>query len=70
MSATTGAIGSAVPQQRGGVLQTLRDSRVVAKRNLRRMTRIPNPVGPCWVGFTSPSTQVSGLAWALEGGAL
>ena len=44
MSATTGAIGSAIPQQRGGVLQTLRDSRVVAKRNLRRMTRIPEIV--------------------------
>jgi ABC-2 type transport system permease protein len=44
MTATTGAIGSAVPTQHGGVLQILRDSWVVAKRNLRRMTRIPEIV--------------------------
>ena len=44
MAVTTGAIGSAVPTQRSGVLQSLRDSRVVAKRNLRRMTRIPEIV--------------------------
>ena len=44
MTATTGAIGRAVPLQRGGVLQILRDSWVVAKRNLRRMTRIPEIV--------------------------
>ncbi|MEZ0091208.1 ABC transporter permease [Streptacidiphilus sp. EB129] len=44
MTATTGAIGSAVPVQRGGALQSLRDSWVVAKRNLRRMTRIPEIV--------------------------
>jgi ABC-2 type transport system permease protein len=44
MAAATGAIGAAVPGQRSGVLQTLRDSWVVAKRNLRRMTRIPEIV--------------------------
>jgi len=44
MAAATGAIGAAAPGQRGGVLQTLRDSWVVAKRNLRRMTRIPEIV--------------------------
>jgi ABC-2 type transport system permease protein len=41
---TSGAIGANVPVQRGGALQVLRDSRVVAKRNLRRMTRIPEIV--------------------------
>ena len=44
MAVATGAIGAAVPTQHGGVLQTLRDSWVVAKRNLRRMTRIPEIV--------------------------
>ena len=43
-TASTGAIGANVPVQRGGVLQVLRDSWVVAKRNLRRMTRIPEIV--------------------------
>jgi len=41
---TTGAIGANVPVQRHGALQVLRDSWVVAKRNLRRMTRIPEIV--------------------------
>ena len=41
---TTGAIGAAVPLQHGGPVQALRDSWVVAKRNLRRMTRIPEIV--------------------------
>ncbi|QMU75109.1 ABC transporter permease [Streptacidiphilus sp. PB12-B1b] len=44
MTATTGAIGAAVPTQHTGALQSLRDSWVVAKRNLRRMTRIPEIV--------------------------
>ena len=44
MSAVTGAIGGVVPRQRKGALQSLRDSWVVAKRNLRRMTRIPEIV--------------------------
>ena len=43
-AATTGAIGSLAPKHRGGAVQSLRDSRVVAKRNLRRMTRIPEIV--------------------------
>jgi ABC-2 type transport system permease protein len=43
-STTTGAIGAGVPVQRGGAGQVLRDSWVVAKRNLRRMTRIPEIV--------------------------
>lgn len=44
MAVTTGAIGGAVPIQHSGILQSLRDSWVVAKRNLRRMTRIPEIV--------------------------
>lgn len=41
---TEHAIGGAVPKQRHGVAATLHDSWVVAKRNLRRMTRIPEIV--------------------------
>ncbi|MFJ6212710.1 ABC transporter permease [Streptomyces sp. NPDC092296] len=45
MAATTPtAIGHEIPQPRGGVVQILRDSWVVARRNLRRMTRIPEIV--------------------------
>jgi ABC transporter DrrB family efflux protein len=43
-TATEHAIGGAVPQQRHGVAATMHDSWVVAKRNLRRMTRIPEIV--------------------------
>jgi len=43
-TATEHAIGAAVPRQRHGVAATLHDSWVVAKRNLRRMTRIPEIV--------------------------
>ncbi|GAA0680924.1 ABC transporter permease [Kitasatospora atroaurantiaca] len=43
-TATEHAIGAAVPRQRYGVAATLHDSWVVAKRNLRRMTRIPEIV--------------------------
>lgn len=43
-SATEHAIGGAVPKQRRGVAAMLHDSWVVAKRNLRRMTRIPEIV--------------------------
>ncbi|WP_406202563.1 ABC transporter permease [Kitasatospora sp. NBC_01560] len=43
-TATEHAIGGAVPQQRRGAAATLHDSWVVAKRNLRRMTRIPEIV--------------------------
>ncbi|GHH67105.1 ABC transporter permease [Kitasatospora indigofera] len=41
---TEHAIGGAVPKQRHGVAATMHDSWVVAKRNLRRMTRIPEIV--------------------------
>ncbi|MER7705015.1 ABC transporter permease [Kitasatospora sp. NPDC097605] len=43
-TATEHAIGGAVPQQRRGTAAVLHDSWVVAKRNLRRMTRIPEIV--------------------------
>lgn len=44
-STTTGhAIGGAVPRQRHGLAAMLHDSWVVAKRNLRRMSRIPEIV--------------------------
>ncbi len=43
MSAVTDVVRRPVgaPRSRGGVTQAVRDSYVVAKRNLRRMTRIP-----------------------------
>ncbi|WP_055590684.1 ABC transporter permease [Peterkaempfera griseoplana] len=40
-STTAGAIGTVAPGQRTGLLQAARDSWVVARRNVRRMTRIP-----------------------------
>ncbi|WP_051966720.1 ABC transporter permease [Kitasatospora mediocidica] len=43
-TATDHAIGGAVPRQRHGIAAMLHDSWVVAKRNLRRMTRIPEIV--------------------------
>ena len=45
MSATTEvAVRTAAPRPRGGVVQSIHDSWVIAKRNLRRMTRIPEIV--------------------------
>ncbi|MDH6579043.1 ABC-2 type transport system permease protein [Kitasatospora sp. MAP5-34] len=43
-TATEHAIGAAVPRQRHGISAMAHDSWVVAKRNLRRMTRIPEIV--------------------------
>ncbi|MGW2248975.1 ABC transporter permease [Kitasatospora sp. NPDC001660] len=43
-TATEHAIGAAMPRQRRGLSATLHDSWVVAKRNLRRMSRIPEIV--------------------------
>ncbi|WP_431680178.1 ABC transporter permease [Kitasatospora sp. KL5] len=43
-TATEHAIGHAVPRQRTGVAAILHDSWVVARRNLRRMLRIPEIV--------------------------
>jgi ABC transporter DrrB family efflux protein len=38
------AVRTAAPRARGGIIQSVHDSWVVAKRNLRRMTRIPEIV--------------------------
>lgn len=44
MSAVTQSVRTAAPKPRGGLEQSLHDSWVVTKRNLRRMTRIPEIV--------------------------
>ncbi|GAA3119198.1 ABC transporter permease [Streptomyces rectiviolaceus] len=44
MSATTEAVRTVAPRPRGGVVQSFNDSLVVAKRNLIRMTRIPEMI--------------------------
>jgi ABC-2 type transport system permease protein len=41
---TIGAIGQEIPKPHGGPVQVLHDAWVIAKRNLRRMTRIPEIV--------------------------
>lgn len=51
MSAVTDAARGAAPARVRG--QSVRDSLVVAKRNLIRMSRIPNPVRPCRSGSIS-----------------
>lgn len=57
MSAVTQASPKALaPQPRGGAVQSVRDSLVVAKRNLIRMLRIPNHVRS--VGFQSNSLRI------------
>ncbi|MFF7632533.1 ABC transporter permease [Kitasatospora sp. NPDC008050] len=43
-TATEHAIGGAVPRQRHGIAAVLHDSWVIARRNLRRMSRIPEIV--------------------------
>ncbi|MFG3252488.1 hypothetical protein [Streptomyces sp. NPDC048172] len=56
MSATTQAApATAAPKGRGGVMQSVRDSLVVARRNLIRMTRIPDRVRPYRLGSISAS---------------
>ncbi|MEU0985437.1 ABC transporter permease [Streptomyces sp. NPDC005953] len=44
MTTTTEAANLAAPQPRGGIVQSVRDSLVVARRNLIRMTRIPEVI--------------------------
>lgn len=44
MSAITQAESLAAPRPRGGIVQSVNDSLVVAKRNLIRMTRIPEMI--------------------------
>ena len=52
MSAVTDTVQVAAPANPVG--QSIRDSLVVAKRNLIRMSRIPDPVRSCWPGSISP----------------
>ncbi|WP_328670087.1 ABC transporter permease [Streptomyces sp. NBC_00322] len=44
MTTATEAVKLAAPKPRGGVVQSINDSLVVAKRNLIRMTRIPEMI--------------------------
>lgn len=44
MTTTTQAVKPAAPRPRGGIVQSVNDSLVVAKRNLIRMTRIPEMI--------------------------
>lgn len=63
MSSVTGIVTkpTAGPRPAGGIGQSVRDSLVVAKRNLIRMSRIPNPVGApslsCTLAPTPPDQQ-------------
>ncbi|MEU0816243.1 integral membrane transport protein [Streptomyces mirabilis] len=52
MSAVTDAVPATAPQ--GAVVQSVRDSLVIAQRNVIRMTRIPNPVRSSQSGSISP----------------
>ncbi|MCM2389256.1 ABC transporter permease [Streptomyces albipurpureus] len=44
MTTTTEAVNLTAPLPRGGIVQSVRDSLVIAKRNLLRMTRIPEVI--------------------------
>ncbi|MFD7002452.1 integral membrane transport protein [Streptomyces mirabilis] len=55
MSAVTESVPAAAPQ--GAVVQSVRDSLVIARRNVIRMTRIPNPVRSSQSGSISPRIQ-------------
>jgi hypothetical protein len=48
------AVSTAAPAPRSAVTQSVRDSLVVARRNLIRMLRIPDLVRSCWSGLISP----------------
>ncbi|MBO1413542.1 ABC transporter permease [Streptomyces sp. FH025] len=56
--------GRAIPRPRGGVVQMARDSWVVAQRNLRRMTRIPEIV---ILGLLQPVMFVLLFSYVLGG---
>ncbi|MCX5177308.1 hypothetical protein [Streptomyces virginiae] len=47
----------AAPRPRGGVVQSVNDSLVIAKRNVIRLSRIPNPLRPVGFQFNSLCTQ-------------
>lgn len=55
MSTTTGIVTKPTtgPRPAGGIGQSVRDSLVVAKRNLIRMSRIPDRVRSSQLGSTS-----------------
>ncbi|MFF1467027.1 integral membrane transport protein [Streptomyces mirabilis] len=55
MSAVTDAVLATAPQ--GTVVQSVRDSLVIARRNVIRMTRIPNPVRSSQSGSISPRVR-------------
>jgi hypothetical protein len=55
VSAVTDAVRVAAPSN--PVIQSVRDSLVVAKRNLIRMSRIPNPVRAYRSDCTSPRNR-------------
>ncbi|MFE7313845.1 hypothetical protein ACFU7T_12160 [Streptomyces sp. NPDC057555] len=62
MSAVGQAAGEAParnPRPRGGLARSVRDSLVIAQRNLIRMLRIPNRVRPSQLGFTSGIRQLN-----------
>ncbi|WP_411141310.1 hypothetical protein [Streptomyces sp. x-80] len=53
MTTVTDAAQVRAPQPPGRTGRSVRDSLVVAQRNLIRMKRIPNRVRPSQLGFTS-----------------
>ncbi|MCZ1001770.1 integral membrane transport protein [Streptomyces mirabilis] len=55
MSAVTDAVPVTAPQ--GTVVQSVRDSLVIARRHVIRMTRIPNPVRSSRSGSISPRVR-------------
>ncbi|MFG2558369.1 hypothetical protein [Streptomyces sp. NPDC048496] len=61
MTATTATTDTphlaATPRAGGGIGGSVRDSLVVAKRNLIRMTRIPNPVRQGGFQFNSAGSH-------------
>ncbi|MFD9267651.1 hypothetical protein ACFWB1_24325 [Streptomyces goshikiensis] len=52
----------AAPRPRGGVVQSVNDSLVMAKRNLIRMSRIPNPVRGDSIRSESPGSGKERIA--------
>ncbi len=62
MSALTDAVR--VAPSTNPISQSLRGSMVVAKRNLIRMSRIPNPVRGASIQFSSPRAH----GWRVSGG--
>ncbi|MCX4421798.1 integral membrane transport protein [Streptomyces mirabilis] len=55
MSAVTDAVPATAPQ--GTVVQSVRASLVIARRNVIRMTQIPNPVRSSQSGSISPRVR-------------